>query len=202
MRFTLAACLALTAFLAMICFLMTTKPSIVAYFLLVAITILAPVCAVAGIVYGRDNLRAFCIGAALPLGLLVWSSSQELREISLEPTAYGWSSQAQQQTDSNQLGYTTLKLMSDNNADNNAAVSNGNSTSWALASRLVRLRTAVVLNQPPVHARTLERAQAMTSPTCTLSIAALVCGVLVMAIRGGLKPKESNSGQPTSGILG
>src|SRR5262245_39021338 len=94
MRFTLAACLALTALAGVICFLLTTQPSVVGYVLLISINIFAPACFVAGIVYGRDNLRAFCIGAALPLALLVWSSVPHLQDIRFDPEAYGWSRQA------------------------------------------------------------------------------------------------------------
>ena len=90
--------MALTAYLAVICFLLTTQPSVVAYCLLIVITIFAPACAVAGIVYGRDNLRAFCIGAALPLGLLVWTSVPHLQDIRFDPESYGWYRQPRQTT--------------------------------------------------------------------------------------------------------
>jgi hypothetical protein len=47
---------------------------------------------------------------------------------------------------------------------------------------------------PPVHQMTLDRARMMTNPTCSLSIAAILCGVLVMAIRGGLQRNEAVAG--------
>jgi hypothetical protein len=196
MRFTLAASLALMAFFAVLCFLLTTQPSVAAYFLLITITILAPVCAVAGIVYGRDNLRAFCIGTALPLALLVWSSSQELREISFDPAAYGWAKQGQQE-DADALAYRNLVRVF---VTANGQTSGGGAVPATGINSNAGLQGAISLARSGAHAQTLERVQAMTGPTCSLCIAAVVCGVLVMAIRGGLQRKETAPNQSSSTI--
>jgi hypothetical protein len=170
MRFTIAACLALTALIAVLCFLLTTKPSAVSYMLMIAIIVFAPVCALGGIVYGRDNLRAFCIGAAFPLVLLVWSSSANLQQLVLHPSYYGWPAQVNQTTPD--------------------STSTGNSG------------TAPSRPRNPNLSSTVSRAREMTPRTCGLSIAAIISGGMMMAIRGGLKQKESEPNhQPRASSL-
>jgi hypothetical protein len=196
MRFTLAACLALTAYLAVICFLLTTQPSVVAYCLLIVITIFAPACAVAGIVYGRDNLRAFCIGAALPLALLVWTSVPHLQDIRFDPESYGWYGQPRQ-TMVRVVPMSGSSGMMPPGGSGSMPPGPGGSSgpmSLPMAGSLM----VATKNLSDAHELTLYRVKQMTSPTCSLTIAAILSGMLVMAIRGGMKPKESNSTQPPS----
>lgn len=192
MRFTLAACLALTAVIAVLCFLLTAKPSAISYVLMMAITIFAPVCAVGGIIYGRDNLRAFCIGAALPLALLVWGLSNQLQAISFDPVAYGWGAQQGQPGQTNsQQAYTTIYGLQNSGATTGGISFTGGGSGFGGSGGTYR----VVLQSTGSSAydATLERAAAMKNPTCSLSIAAILCGGLMMAIRGGLKQKEAGS---------
>lgn len=170
MRFTLAACLALMAFAGVLCFLLTTQASVASYFLLIVITILAPVCAVAGIVYGRDNLRAFCIGAALPLALLVWTSVPHLQDIRFDPDAYGWSPPG--------------RVPRSRPADEDP---------FGAENSLEVVPAGPALSE--AHEMTLHRVKLMKTPTCSLSVIAVVCGVVVMAIRGGLQRKETAPNQ-------
>jgi hypothetical protein len=188
MRFTLAACLALTAVVAVLCFLLTAKPSAISYVLMMAITIFAPVCAVGGIIYGRDNLRAFCIGAALPLALLVWGLSNQLQAISFDPVAYGW---GQQQQQNSAQAYTTIYGLQNTGSTTGGISFTGGGSGFGGSGGTYR----VVLQSTGSSAydATLERAAAMKNPTCSLSIAAILCGGLMMAIRGGLKQKEAGS---------
>lgn len=158
MRFTLSAALGLTAFLAVICFLATTTPGIVSYVLLLAIALLAPVAAIAGIVYGRDNLRAFCMGAIVPLALLVWSSESALTSISLSPADYGWSV-----------------------PPDNPPRPRGNEQDKFDPEDPFAEDVGFELKYTTTK---------MRAPTVTLSVAAVLSGLLVMAIRGGLMPRD------------
>jgi hypothetical protein len=181
MRFTLASCLALTAAIAVLCYLLTAKPSGISYLLLVSIIVFAPICAVAGIVYGRDNLRAFSIGAAFPLALLVWSSAGHLQEISFDPAAYGWQSQGQTggQAAPATVTYTIPGIPSMPPGGYGGGPTPGGGS--------------IFVTQPWIavgYDTTVNKATLMKNPTCALSIAAILGGVLVMAIRGGLKQKE------------
>jgi hypothetical protein len=220
MRFTLAACLALTAMIGVMCFLLTTKPSVASYLLMIAITLLAPVCAVGGILYGRDNLRAFCIGAALPLALLVWSSLPYLQGIQFDPVAYGWSPRAGSITVNSSVApgpsvsvdsIPTLRpqgLLSEMpvvpappSASSMPTLrgpsSSGDGVSSTSRSVPVIWQTYVAWSLPTALQQTLDQAKAMTNPTCFLLIAAIVSGSLLMAIRGGLsRNDEIAGGQP------
>jgi hypothetical protein len=182
MRFTLAACLALTAVIAVLCYLLTAAPSPISYVLMMAVTIFAPICAVAGIVYGRDNLRAFCIGAVFPLALLVWSSAGHFQEISLNPADYGWTTQGQtgEQLASATVTYYDSYVQNVLVGNSGSAPMPGGTTPQVLARAWLSGNNA-----------TVTRAATMRNPTCVLSIAAIFGGALVMAIRGGLKRKES-----------
>lgn len=50
--------------------------------------------------------------------------------------------------------------------------------------------STIYIMGPTAHQVTLDHAREMTKPTCSLSIAALLSGVLVMALRGALQRKE------------
>lgn len=200
MRFTLAACLALTAYLAVICFLLTTQPSVVAYCLLIVITIFAPACAVAGIVYGRDNLRAFCIGAALPLALLVWTSVPHLQDIRFDPESYGWYGQPRQTMVRVVPMSGSSGMMPPGGSGSMPPGPGGSSGPMFLP--MTGSSMVVTQTLSDAHLMTLHRVKQMTSPTCSLTIVAILSGMLVMAIRGGLKPKESSSLQPPGAASG
>lgn len=192
MRFTLAACLALTAAIAVLCYLLTAQPSGISYLLLMSILIFAPICAVAGMVYGRDNLRAFSIGAAFPLALLVWSSSGHFQAISFDPAAYGWATQ----------GQTGGQAVTPSFTFNIPAVSgtpivNSGPTPWLSGGAY-----PVIISQPATasaYSATVSKAALMTNPTCALGIAAILGGVLVMALRGVLNRKDSTTHGNTGG---
>jgi hypothetical protein len=191
MRFTLAACLALTAAIAVLCYLLTAKPSAVSYVLMVGLTIFAPACAIGGIIYGRDNLRAFCIGAALPLAILVWSSSGQLQAITFDPQAYGWGQQGPTSVQNAATVYGLQTLGSTSTGTTFTGITTG--TGSPAATYQVILQST----GPSAYDATLERAGAMKNPTCSLGIAAILCGALMMAIRGGLKQKEPAAGEKT-----
>lgn len=199
MRFTLAAGLALTAAISVLCYLLTAKPSGISYALMMAIMVFAPICAVAGIVYGKDNLRAFCIGAIFPLALLVWSSSAHLQEISFDPAAYGWQTQGQT---NDQLATATITYYDSFMGSAMAgAPGGGTPTPGGGFVQAAPSGFPMVAARPwfPVYDATVSRAQTMRNPTCALSITAILGGGLVMAIRGGLKRKESIAGENTGG---
>lgn len=196
MRFTLAACLALTAVIAVLCFLLTAKPSAISYVLMMALTIFAPVCAAGGIIYGRDNLRAFCIGAALPLALLVWGLSNQLQAISFDPVAYGWGQQQQQQQTNGQQALTTVYGLQNTGTTGGMSFTGGGSGFGGSGGTY---RVVLQSTGSSAYDATLERAAAMKNPTCSLSIAAILCGGLMMAIRGGLKQREPAAGGNATG---
>jgi len=73
-QFTLAALMLLTLVVAVALALLVGVPSVVAVPIMLFLAAAVPAVLTAGVVYGRGYLRAFCIGALFPTGLLLYTT--------------------------------------------------------------------------------------------------------------------------------